>query len=71
MLVVAGAFIVAGIAKGAIGIGLPPIAIGLMTLALPLGDALAKFSASPDSSVRAGLNCCGRSSATITCRSWS
>ena len=41
MLVVAGAFIVAGIAKGAIGIGLPPIAIGLMTLALPLGDALA------------------------------
>lgn len=41
MLVVASAFIVAGIAKGAIGIGLPPIAIGLMTLALPLGDALA------------------------------
>ncbi|MDP2331609.1 MAG: sulfite exporter TauE/SafE family protein [Reyranella sp.] len=41
MLVVAGAFIVAGIAKGAIGIGLPPIAIGLMSLALPLGDALA------------------------------
>ena len=38
---IAGAFIVAGIAKGAIGIGLPPIAIGLMTLALPLGDALA------------------------------
>ena len=41
MAVIAGAFIVAGIAKGAIGIGLPPIAIGLMTLALPLGDALA------------------------------
>lgn len=41
MVVIAGAFIVAGIAKGAIGIGLPPIAIGLMTLALPLGDALA------------------------------
>jgi uncharacterized protein len=41
MLVVAGAFIVAGIAKGVIGVGLPPIAIGLMTLALPLGDALA------------------------------
>ena len=41
MLVVAGAFIVAGIAKGAIGIGLPPIAIGLMTLKLPLSDALA------------------------------
>jgi len=41
MLVIAGAFIIAGVAKGAIGIGLPPIAIGLMTLALPLGDALA------------------------------
>lgn len=41
MLVVAGAFIVAGIAKGTLGIGLPPIAIGLMTLAVPLGDALA------------------------------
>ncbi len=41
MMVVAGAFIVAGFAKGAIGIGLPPIAVGLMTLALPLGDALA------------------------------
>ena len=41
MLVVAGAFLVAGIAKGAIGVGLPPIAIGLMTLALPLSDALA------------------------------
>ena len=40
-LVIAGAFIVAGIAKGAIGIGLPPIAIGLMTLAIPLEDALA------------------------------
>lgn len=41
MLVVAGAFLVAGIAKGVIGVGLPPIAIGLMSLALPLGDALA------------------------------
>ncbi len=41
ILVIAAAFIVAGIAKGAIGIGLPPIAIGIMTLALPLGDALA------------------------------
>ncbi len=28
ILVVAAAFIVAGIAKGAIGIGLPPIAVG-------------------------------------------
>lgn len=41
MLVVFGAFLVAGVAKGAIGIGLPPIAVGLMTLAIPLGDALA------------------------------
>jgi uncharacterized membrane protein YfcA len=41
MLVVAGAFIVAGIAKGTLGIGLPPIAIGLMTLSVSLGDALA------------------------------
>ena len=41
LLVIAAAFIVAGIAKGAIGIGLPPIAIGIMTLSLPLGDALA------------------------------
>jgi len=41
ILVIAAAFIVAGVAKGAIGIGLPPIAIGIMTLALPLGDALA------------------------------
>ncbi len=41
MLVVTGAFIFAGIAKGAIGIGLPPIAIGMMTLSLPLSDALA------------------------------
>jgi uncharacterized membrane protein YfcA len=41
MLVIAGAFLVAGIAKGAIGIGLPPISVGLMTLAIPLGDALA------------------------------
>ena len=41
MLVVAGAFIVAGIAKGTLGIGLPPIAIGLMTLSVSLADALA------------------------------
>jgi uncharacterized membrane protein YfcA len=41
VLVVAAAFIVAGIAKGAIGIGLPPISIGIMTLALPMSDALA------------------------------
>jgi hypothetical protein len=41
ILVVAAAFIVAGIAKGAIGIGLPPIAVGIMTLAVPLDDALA------------------------------
>src|SRR5215471_11295130 len=41
MLVVTGAFIVAGIAKGAIGMGLPPIALALMTFAIPLEDALA------------------------------
>lgn len=41
MLVIAAAFLVAGVAKGAIGIGLPPISVGLMTLAIPLGDALA------------------------------
>lgn len=41
ILVIAVAFLVAGVAKGAIGIGLPPIAVGLMTLALPLEDALA------------------------------
>jgi len=41
ILMIAVAFIVAGIAKGAIGIGLPPIAVGLMTLAVPLEDSLA------------------------------
>lgn len=41
ILVIAGAFLVAGTAKGAIGIGLPPIAVGLMTFAIPLVDALA------------------------------
>ncbi|MBV8394588.1 MAG: sulfite exporter TauE/SafE family protein [Alphaproteobacteria bacterium] len=41
ILVIALAFTVAGIAKGAIGIGMPPIAIGLMTLRVPLADALA------------------------------
>lgn len=41
MLVISGAFIVAGIAKGAIGMGMPPIAIGLMSFALPLESAIA------------------------------
>ena len=41
ILVIFIAFIFAGIAKGAVGIGLPPIAVGLMTLAMPLEDALA------------------------------
>ena len=41
ILVIFIAFIFAGIAKGAVGIGLPPIAVGLMTLAVPLEDALA------------------------------
>jgi uncharacterized membrane protein YfcA len=35
------AFLVAGIAKGAIGMGMPPIAIGIMSFAVPLADALA------------------------------
>ena len=35
------AFIVAGIAKGAIGMGMPPIAIGIMSFALPLESAVA------------------------------
>ena len=41
MLVIAGSFIVAGIAKGAIGMGMPPIVIGLMTFAFPLDQSLA------------------------------
>lgn len=41
MAVAAIAFVLAGTAKGALGIGLPPIAIGIMTLALPVSDALA------------------------------
>jgi len=41
MLVITGAFIVAGIAKGAIGMGLPPIALAVMSFAVPLEDALA------------------------------
>ncbi len=41
ILVVAGAFFVAGIAKGAIGMGLPPITLALMSFSLPLADALA------------------------------
>jgi uncharacterized membrane protein YfcA len=40
-LVVAVAFLLAGISKGAVGIGLPPIAIGIMSFALPLADAIA------------------------------
>jgi hypothetical protein len=41
MLVIAGAFIVAGVAKGAIGMGLPPIALALMSFAVSVEDALA------------------------------
>jgi uncharacterized protein len=41
MAVVAMSFIIAGIAKGALGIGLPVIAIGFMTFALPLDQAIA------------------------------
>jgi uncharacterized membrane protein YfcA len=39
--VIAVAFIVAGVAKGAIGMGMPPIAIGLMSFAVPLESAIA------------------------------
>ena len=35
------AFVVAGVAKGAIGMGMPPIAIGLMSFAVPLESAIA------------------------------
>src|SRR5688572_32220392 len=39
--IVFGAFLVAGVVKGAAGMGLPPTAIALTTLALPMSDALA------------------------------
>jgi len=38
---IAVAFTIAGIAKGAIGMGMPPIAIGLMSFAVPLESAIA------------------------------
>jgi uncharacterized membrane protein YfcA len=41
IMVIAVAFVVAGIAKGAIGMGMPPIAIGLLSFALPLESAIA------------------------------
>lgn len=39
--VIAVAFVVAGVAKGAIGMGMPPIAIGLMSFAVPLESSIA------------------------------
>jgi len=39
--VIAVAFVIAGFAKGAIGMGMPPIAIGLLSFALPLESAIA------------------------------
>jgi len=39
--IVFGAFLVAGVVKGTAGMGLPPTAIALTTLALPMSDALA------------------------------
>jgi uncharacterized membrane protein YfcA len=39
--VIAVAFTVAGLAKGAIGMGMPPIAIGLMSFAVPLESSMA------------------------------
>jgi uncharacterized protein len=41
IVVIAVAFIIAGVAKGAIGMGMPPIAIGLMSFAVPLESAIA------------------------------
>jgi uncharacterized membrane protein YfcA len=41
IVMIAFAFIVAGLAKGAIGMGMPPIAIGLMSIAVPLESAIA------------------------------
>src|SRR5260370_1278395 len=41
MLVIAGAFLVAGVAKGAVRLRLAPIAIGLLTFAVSLEEALA------------------------------
>ncbi len=41
IVVIAAAFVVAGVAKGASGLGLPPIAIGLMSFAVPLDSAIA------------------------------
>ncbi|HJQ58569.1 MAG TPA: sulfite exporter TauE/SafE family protein [Vineibacter sp.] len=39
--IVAAAFLVAGLVKGAAGMGLPPIALGLTTLVVPVSEALA------------------------------
>ena len=41
VLVTVLAFIVAGVAKGAIGMGLPPIVIGIMSFAVPLESTIA------------------------------
>ena len=41
VLVTALAFTIAGVAKGAIGIGLPPIVIGIMSFAVPLESTIA------------------------------
>lgn len=41
LAIVVGAFLVAGLVKGTAGMGLPPTAIALTTLALPINDALA------------------------------
>ena len=40
-LLVAVAFLLAGVAKGVVGMGMPPIAIGIMSFALPLSDCIA------------------------------
>lgn len=40
-ILVAGAFVLAGAVKGAVGLGLPPIAMGLLVLAMPPVEAAA------------------------------
>lgn len=41
LLVVAGTFLIAGSVKGVIGLGLPPVSLALLTVALDLPTAMA------------------------------
>ena len=52
VLVTALAVLVAGVAKGAIGMGLPPIALAIMSFAVPLESAIgAQRIVPPDSEI--------------------